>query len=275
MGATISTPQQLFSDSTYYHLGDPVRIDDLQKAAWIWKEIAEREGIMYAFAGSFVAKFRAPFAGIHVKKIEIVISPTFFLHTDIAAFSDRHKEKLAITPHGEHIIITRPTEHSGVAVHIVEAGTNGYPADFIPPYDSPARTLQHQQLQMEPTFRCLELVGPYGEVMRVPALVSRFLLHERLLRFQRNQHDPHESFRDLQDIRVLLQTSAIDGDGPFAPYAIATLYPIVNDMMKHQHYNYMPMTKEELGVWQSLGFTQLRAAERTYVEMMGNVFELM
>lgn len=237
----------------YEHIPYPT-IEQLLRAAHNWHCIAQQYRLEYAFVGSIIARFRGDDFEVHT--IEILVRPSTLNDNAriLTQIKNQRPEYLGITPTNRHIVVT-DENRKGIALQFFATGTENYPNDFIPPYDSPLRSAQH--LGLEPTIghMLLSRSPPYNTW--VPFIRCRYLLYQRLLRFNQNPQNAaqrRQNRHDINDIETYLKCTAKDEDFPFPNHVVQFLQPIVRSWINYADNNFYPFTWEAKNEWRRLGF---------------------
>jgi hypothetical protein len=240
------------SQTRIYKLIPFPTIEDLQIAADRWDTVAKGR-IQYAFGGAFVALLRGGL--VEARDIEIILQPGGLQHT--TKIKTDNPQYLGITEHNDHVIVVREDDtHSfGVSIRCFEMGTEGFPYYFIPPYESPLRTPEQQNL--EPSYYQQRL-GLKNNDKYVPVLRPKYLLYQRLFRFRRDQFVIRQSEqkqlqRDILDIRVFLHCAAVDQNEPFSNENILALIQVVRSWKVFAEDNFVNTTAEDVNAWMRLG----------------------
>lgn len=238
----------------YEHIPHPT-FEQLRQGAYNWHVIAELYKLEYAFVGSIVARFRGDDFQVHT--IEILVSPGI-LDDDariLTQIQNQQPQYLGITSTNRHIIVTNEIRQ-GIALQFFATGTNNYPYDFIPAYDSPLRSAQH--LGFEPTINHMLLRnGPPCPDKTIPFIRSRYLLYQRLSRFNenlQNSEQKEQNWRDMNDIETFLKCTAEDRDIPFPNQVAQNLLQTVRAWINYADSNFHQFTSEAENEWRRLGF---------------------
>jgi len=234
MGQDNSIPQP--QRTRIYKLISYPTFEDLRIAASRWDEITSHR-IRYAFGGTFVALFRDGL--VKARDIEILVQRDGL--KEVTKIKNDNPEYLGITEHNDHVIVVRENEtySFGVSIHCFEVGNNGYPYEFIPPYESHLRTREHGNLE--------------------PILRSNYLLYQRLFRFQREQlaatghSEQNHLKRDILDIRVFLHCASLDQNEPYPNHMIPILTQVVRSWKAFAESNFYETTPDDVRAWMRLG----------------------
>jgi hypothetical protein len=200
---------------------------DLVHAAYLFKQMAAEENLVYAFAGRFAARITRGDTryGFKVRKIEFILEPA--LRNNDEAFCDliRRRKELAITPNDQLVILIGPTR--GILLHCIAAGDDGYPDRLTAPYNSFHHTPEHVVRAFEPTFRMVP-IGMLGRTFEIPVVRWGLGLQQRFRRLDLDStdHSIHTQNKDdLVEIKTFLETAVRAGEGPLALETIAELQP--------------------------------------------------
>ena len=227
--------------------------EELRVAAARWEEIAGHR-TRYAFGGTFVALLRNGL--VEARNIEIIVQRDGL--KEATKIKNDNPQYLGITEHNDHVIVVREDEiySFGVSVHCFETGTNGYPYELVPPYESRLRTSEHGNL--EPTYYQKSLELPEND-RSVPIIRSKFLLYQRLFRFQRDQSatvgelEQKRLILDILDIRVFLHCAAHDQNEPFSKEVLPVLTHVVRNWKLFAEINFVDTTQDDVRAWIQLG----------------------
>lgn len=231
-------------------------VNDLIMAADIWDWIARVANLHYAFAGSFAAALWGATMQIH--DIEIVLEPTAtrnnFEWLQKILNHPRISPLVGVTETNHHIVIIR--ENKGIAFQCSTLGTNGYPGAFIYPPGSSFHPAQYYGY--EPTIQFFQIAYPSRRI--VPVLRSRFLIEQRLYRFNplATGYDERRNIRDIFEIKTLLHSATRQGEYQFDRCAIARLQHRVIEWIAYAECNFIGTTEDEINAWNALGFSLTR-----------------
>jgi len=218
---------------------------ELLRAAFLWDEAAAIYFIEYAFVGTVVARLRERAEYIEINAIEILVKQETLANNAASLINLKNQQthifrlidttrQLVITLDGTRVI----------PLHFIQTGTDNYPAQLIPPLDSPLRNPQiHGNLF--PTFilTALHPQPPYNRYVRCVRCSE--LLKQRLLRFNPFANDPviqNQNDEDLADITAFLETTARDGDPPYPPGVARMLHPAIVRWIDYANQSSVPVT---------------------------------
>ena len=230
--------------------------EQFRYAVNLWDQIAALSSLKYAFVGRVVAILK----GRHcqIDGMEILVEPSAMKNNAamLTQIANKFAKYFAITPTNHHIIVI--DGNKGVALEFLTTGIDGYP-NFIPPYDSPLYMTPH--LGLQPTFRFLSLGYPNDD-RRVPLVLGRELLGQRLSRFNPTTTDRYQkgrNYTDIQDIKLFLAYTASDLDEPYAPSDVARFLPIVRKWILYAESFGVLTSREEVNEWRRLGLPLIEA----------------
>ena len=234
---------------------DPT-LEQLHRAACIWNIIASGSNIEYAFVGSIVARFRAndPNA-FETSTIEILVRPTTLADgaRRLRELRNRHQHSLGFTPTNQFLVIIEGNK--GIPLQFFANGDGCYPEHFIPTYNSARYTQEYAGLH--PTFNYIYLPGLNPSVNQyLPFVRSRWLLVQRLFRFDPDSQDRNkidQNIHDINDIKVFLKCTREDGDR-IPPETVQIFLPKYRRWRVFASYNCLPPTTVEDEEWVRLGF---------------------
>lgn len=218
---------------------------ELLQAAFLWDEAARIYFIEYAFVGTVVARLRERSEHIEINAIEILVTPEILANNAASLINIRNQQNhvFRLIETTRHLVIALDGTRV-IPLHFIQTGTDNYPAQLIPPLNSPLRNPQiHGTLF--PTF-ILTLLHPNPPYNRlVPCIRSNELLKQRLLRFNPFTTNPivqDQNYCDLEDITVFVGTTAHDGDPPYPPGVARMLHPTIVQWIEYANRNLVPAT---------------------------------
>lgn len=228
-------------------------IQESLRAVCNWHDVAVQFHLEYAFVGSIVAWLRAG-RNLQINSIEILVKPTTLANgaQTLVDMKDQRTDILGITPANQFVVIVEGNRV--IPLEFVATGSNTYPNDFIPPYNSPARNAGH--LNLQPTFGniLLRYYPPYNRW--IPYINCRHLLLQRLLRFNPhagNNEQKRQNYRYITDIMVFLKCTAEDRDDPFPPAVAQMLLQTVIAFIHYAANNNVPYSIDARTEWRRLG----------------------
>ena len=187
---------------------DPT-LEQLHYAACIWDMIAINSGLEYAFVGSIVARLRAnDDNAFETNTIEILVRPATLANgaKQLVELRVRHQRYLGFTPTNQLVVIIEGNK--GIALQFFANRDGCYPQHFIPPNNSAMYTGEYAGLH--PTFNYIYLYGINPSVNRyLPCIRCRWLLVQRLFRFDPDSQDANKIDQNIHDITTLKYSSNV------------------------------------------------------------------
>jgi hypothetical protein len=252
--------------SQYIHIAKPI-FKQVLSAALIWDEIAESEGLEYAFVGSFAARFNANRnEEFQIYEIEILVEPAVLANycETLTEIMRRNPNRMTITASdrgaNRHIIvIDEDGAPQGIALQFFATDTLEFPDPLVAPRESQFHA--PESIQLKPTYR-YQLVNNYRPL---PILRFHFLLYQRLTRFDVNSTDRDicaRNCRDIDDIKVFLRCTFMKteyDDCPFPPAVANSLLNTVRAWVRFADNCDYKTTEKELQMWRNLHIVLTRA----------------
>jgi hypothetical protein len=178
-------------------------------AAKRWDQIAEKEGLKYAFVGRFVARLVSK-SDFLVQELEILLEPRVLENNGalLRRIFDEYIEYFGVdgpSP-AHHLILVDQPRRKGIAIRATCLGTDGYPYTLEPMLFHPLGLPPGP----EPTTHRINLttVDPSFSGT-IPVLRAHLILQQRLLHFDFNAADQSQSIRELPEIESLLRHVAL------------------------------------------------------------------
>jgi len=251
-------PQLHRPHQQYTHIDKP-SFEQVLEAALLWAEIAEREGLEYAFVGSFAARYNAGTNNFLVHDIEILVAPETLVNNceRLTAIMHRNPNRLTITPSesgaNRHIIVIDENAARGIALQLYVTGTFEFRDRLIAPRELLVRDAD---IGLTATYRYQSAPYP-NQNIRFPILKFHLLLQQRLVRFDVNSNDQDicaRNYRDIDDIQTFLHCTSGCRDYPFPPAVANNLLNTVRTYIRYAGGKCNRRTSEsDLQQWRQLG----------------------
>jgi len=228
----------------YTHERYPTFLELLQ-VAYVWDEAARIYFVEYAFVGTMAARLRERSEDIEINSVEVLVKSETLANNaaSLINITNQQNHVFRIVDSTKQLVITLDGTRV-IPLHFIETGRDNYPAELIPPLDSPLRNPQIHGTRF-PTFvlTALHTQPPYNRMVR--CIRCNELLRQRLLRFNPFSTDPiiqDQNYCDLTDITAFVETSARDGDAAYPPGVARMLHPMIVQWLQYANQNLISVT---------------------------------
>jgi hypothetical protein len=215
---------------------------DLLTAAYLFDQIAQRYQLPYAIIGGLSAHILG--GGRQTKTLDILTAPRlsgnqYLLGPLLNDLWDQNPSQLQYTQtnrHG-HIVVTRG--NSGVPINFIDCVNNIYNfPNLVGPTRPDGRPWNHEDPEPTWDYRWIPTSPNFPGPIRLPVVLPRLLLSQRILHFGRSHATVNTKTKDVKDITVYLTALFRVDHQSFTDDEARILLPKIRDVLRFAYqYN--------------------------------------